>query len=69
LEALCWNASCFGWCPPGGNISPSLQRSDDGGIDVISFLRASLWRSRAFTACGALTSWVLGVWSANKLEA
>jgi hypothetical protein len=69
LEALCWDASCFGWCPPGGNISPSLQRSDDGGIDVISFLRASLWRSRAFTACGALTSWVLGVWSANKLEA
>jgi hypothetical protein len=32
-------------------------------------LRASLCRSWTFAACGALTSWALGVWSANKLEA
>jgi hypothetical protein len=69
LEALCWDASYFGWCPPGGNISLSLRRSDDGGIGAVSFLRASLWRSWTFAACGALTSWAFGVWSANNLEA
>jgi hypothetical protein len=69
LEALCWDASCFGCCPLGGNISLSLRRSDDDGISAVSFLRASLCRSWTFAACGALTSWALGVWSANKLEA
>jgi 4-amino-4-deoxy-L-arabinose transferase-like glycosyltransferase len=44
-------------CLPGGNISSIIRRSDDGGIGAVSFLRASLWKSWAFVACGAVSSW------------
>jgi hypothetical protein len=54
---LCWDASCFGLCLPGGNISSIIRRSDDGGIDAVSFLRVTLWKSWAFVACGAMSSW------------
>jgi hypothetical protein len=57
LEALCWDASCFGLCLPSGNISSILRRSADGSISTISFLRASLWKSWAFVTCGAVSSW------------
>jgi hypothetical protein len=57
LEALCWDASRFGLCLPGGNISSILRRSDDGGGGAVSFLRASLWNSWAFVACGVVSSW------------
>jgi hypothetical protein len=57
LEAVCWDASCFGLCLPCGNISSILRRSDDGSIGAVSFLRASLWKSWAFVACGAVSLW------------
>jgi hypothetical protein len=45
---------CFllGLCLPGGNTSPILRRSDDDGFSAVSFLMASLWKSRAYLACG-----------------
>jgi hypothetical protein len=45
---------CFllGLCLPGGNTPSVLRRSDDDGIDDVSFLRALLWKSRAYLACG-----------------
>jgi hypothetical protein len=57
LEALCWDASRFGLCLLGGNISSILRRSDDGGGGAVSFLRASLWKSWAFVSCGVVSSW------------
>jgi hypothetical protein len=55
---------CFllGLCLPGGNTSPVLRRSDDGGIGVVSFLRALLWKSRAYLACGLMASRTLEDW-------